>query len=119
MEKIIVDAEMLRGWAQMLKTHDFSEDEIALEAIRGVSPGGNFFESPHTLARYKTAFYQPLLSDWSNFENWQDGGSRTATDRASELWKKARDTFIPPPLDEGVRENLAAFMARRKAELAG
>ena len=119
MEKIIVDAEMLRGWAQMLKTRDFSEDEIALEAIRGVSPGGNFFESPHTLARYKTAFYQPLLSDWSNFENWQDAGSRTATDRASELWKKARDAFIAPPLDEGVRENLAAFMARRKTGLAG
>ena len=119
MEKIIVDAEMLRSWAEMLKKHEFSEEEIALEAIRGVSPGGNFFESPHTLARYKTAFYHPLLSDWSNFENWQDAGSRTATDRASVLWKKARDAFVAPPLEESIRENLAAFMARRKAELAG
>ena len=118
MEKIIIDAEMLRGWAEILKSSDFSDDDIALEAIRGVAPGGNFFDSPHTLARYKTAFYRPLVSDWSNFENWQDKGSQTATDRASLLWKQARDAFVAPPLDEGVRENLNAFVAQRKAELS-
>ena len=118
MEKIIIDAEMLRGWAEILKSSDFSDEDIALEAIRGVAPGGNFFDSPHTLARYKTAFYRPLVSDWSNFENWQDKGSQTATDRASLLWKQARDAFVAPPLDEGVRENLNAFVAQRKAELS-
>ena len=117
MEKIIIDAEMLRGWAEILKVGDFSEDEIALEAIRGVAAGGNFFDSPHTLARYKTAFYRPLVSDWSNFENWQDKGSLTATDRASILWKQARDAFVAPPLNESVREELHAYVARRKAEL--
>ena len=118
LEKIIIDAEMLRGWAEMLTRPDFSDEEIALDAIRGVAPGGNFFDSPHTLARYKTAFYRPLVSDWSNFENWQDRGSQTATDRASQLWKQARDAFVAPALDEGVREELAAYVARRKAELA-
>ena len=118
MEKIIIDAEMLRGWAEILKQSDFSDDEIALEAIRGVAAGGNFFDSPHTLARYKTAFYRPLVSDWSNFENWQDRGSKTATDRASILWKQARDAFVPPPLDEAVRDEISAFVTRRKHELA-
>ncbi len=40
---------------------------------RAFEPGGHFFGSAHTLARYETAFYRPLLSDWSNFENWQRG----------------------------------------------
>ena len=118
LEKIIIDAEMLRGWAEILKASDFSDDEIALVAIRGVAAGGNFFDSPHTLARYKNAFYRPLVSDWSNFENWQDKGSQTATDRASKLWKQARDAFVAPPLDEAVREELNAFVAKRKTELA-
>ena len=40
---------------------------------QGVEPGGHFFGSAHTLARYEKAFYRPLLSDWSNFESWTGG----------------------------------------------
>lgn len=117
MEKIIVDAEMLRGWAEMLKAPAFGDAEIGLDAIRGVAPGGNFFDQPHTLERYRTAFYTPLLSDWTNFENWQDAGSRDATTRASTLWKTARDAYEPPPLDPAVAENLDAFVAKRREEI--
>jgi trimethylamine--corrinoid protein Co-methyltransferase len=119
MEKIVVDAEMLRGWAEILKPQDFGDDEIALDAIREIPPGGHFFGSSHTLARYENAFYQPLLSDWSNFENWHDAGEKTATDRAHAIWRNARDGYNPPPLDEGVREAIDAYVAKRKEELRG
>jgi trimethylamine--corrinoid protein Co-methyltransferase len=117
LEKIVVDAEMLRGWAEILKPIDFTDEDIALDAIKAVAPGGHFFGSPHTLARYETAFYRPILSDWSNFENWRDAGSRSATQRATELWKKTREAYVPPPLDEGVREAVAAYVARRREEI--
>src|SRR6266481_3839377 len=32
MEKIVVDAEMLRGWAEILKTVSFTDDDIAVDA---------------------------------------------------------------------------------------
>ena len=117
LEKIIVDAEMLRGWAETLKPRDFSDEDLALETIRGVAPGGNFFDAPHTLARYRTAFYQPLLSDWSNFENWRDAGAKDATQRANAIWKKTLAAYEPPPLDAGVREAVQDFVARRRREL--
>lgn len=117
LEKIIVDAEMLRQWAETLRFRDFGDEEIGLEAIRGVKPGGNFFESEHTLARYRTAFYQPILSDWSNYENWRDAGARDATMRATDVWKRMRDAYVPPPLDPAVREAVAEYVARRKREL--
>ena len=34
LEKIVVDAEMLRGWAEILKPVDFSDDDLGLDAIR-------------------------------------------------------------------------------------
>src|SRR6516164_10050041 len=34
MEKIVVDAELLRGWAEILKPIDFSDDDLGLEAIK-------------------------------------------------------------------------------------
>jgi trimethylamine--corrinoid protein Co-methyltransferase len=117
-EKIVVDAEMLRTWAAILtRRRQVTDEEIALEAIGAVPPGGNFFVSPHTLARYQTAFYRPLLSDWSNYENWRDAGAKSATERALSIWKAARDGYVPPALDVDIRDALSAFVAQRKDQL--
>jgi trimethylamine---corrinoid protein Co-methyltransferase len=118
LEKIVVDAELLRNWAEILKPIGFNEDDLAVDAIKGVAAGGHFFGAPHTLARYESAFYRPLLSDWSNFENWRDAGSRTATDRATGIWKKLLADYVPPPLDPAMREAVAAYVERRTRELA-
>lgn len=116
-EKVVIDAEMLRGWADILKSRSFSDEDLALDAICDIPPGGHFFGSAHTIARYEHAFWRPILSDWSNFENWQDAGAKTATQRATDVWKKTLDAYEPPPLDPGVREAIADYVTRRKAEI--
>jgi trimethylamine--corrinoid protein Co-methyltransferase len=118
LEKIVVDAELLRNWAEILKPVSFSDDDLAVDAIKEVAAGGHFFGAPHTLARYESAFYRPLLSDWSNFENWRDAGSHTATERATGIWKKLLAGYVPPPLDPAIREGVAAYVERRTRELA-
>ena len=65
-------------------------------------PGGHFFGTAHTLERYETAFYRPLVSDWRNFETWQADGARTATQRANTIWKRLLAEAVPPPLDPAV-----------------
>ena len=117
LEKIVVDAELLRNWAEILKPVNFSDDDLAVEAIKDVAAGGHFFGSAHTLARYESAFYRPLLSDWSNFENWRDAGSQNATERATGIWKKLLAEFVPPPLDPAIKEAIEAYVARRTTEL--
>ena len=118
LEKIVVDAELLRNWAEILKPVNFSDDDLAVDAIKDIAAGGHFFGSAHTLARYESAFYRPLLSDWSNFENWTDAGARNATERATVIWKKLLAEFSPPPLDAAVREAISEYVARRTRELA-
>ena len=119
LEKIVVDAELLRNWAEILKPVSFEEDDLAVDAIKGVAAGGHFFGTPHTLARYEFAFYRPLLSDWSNFEIWTQAGAHNATERAMGIWKKLLAEYVPPPLDPAVREAVEAFVVRRTGELAG
>ncbi len=118
LEKIVVDAELLRSWAEILKPVSFDEEDLAVEAIKEVAAGGHFFGAAHTLARYESAFYRPLLSDWSSFEAWTEAGSRNATERATVIWKKMLAEYSPPPLDPAVREAVAAYVARRTSELA-
>ena len=115
-EKMIIDAEMCQMMAEFLKPLVVDDDTLALDAIREVGPGGHFFGAAHTLARYEAAFYQPLVSDWSNFETWEESGARTATERAHAIYHRLLKEFEPPPLDAGVDEELEAFCARRKEE---
>jgi len=117
LEKIVVDAELLRNWAEILKPVSFSDEDLAVEAIKGIAAGGHFFGAAHTLERYESAFYRPLLSDWSSFENWTDAGARNATQRATGIWKKLLAEYVPPPLDPAVREAIAAYVARRTREI--
>jgi trimethylamine--corrinoid protein Co-methyltransferase len=79
-----------------------------------VPPGGHFFGEPHTLERYEHAFYQPLLSNWQNFEAWQEKGAMDATQRATGIWKQALAEYAEPPMDPAVREALVEFVNRRK-----
>jgi trimethylamine---corrinoid protein Co-methyltransferase len=118
-EKIVLDVEMLQMMAETIQPIDVSPKEIAegLATIAGVPTGGHFFGAEHTLARYERAFYQPLLSNWQNYENWELAGGLNATQRATRIWQQALEAYQQPPLEPAVRESLDAFVARRKEEL--
>jgi trimethylamine---corrinoid protein Co-methyltransferase len=116
-EKLILDAEMLQQVARLLEPLVVNEEELGLDAIAEVGPGGHFFGSAHTLARYETAFYQPFLSDWRKFETWQQDGSRTATERANGIWKQLLAEYVPPPLDPGAAEALDEFIEGRRRDI--
>jgi trimethylamine--corrinoid protein Co-methyltransferase len=117
-EKLILDAELLQMQAAFLEPVALDEASLAFDAIEEVGPGGHFFGTAHTLERYETAFYTPILSDWRNFENWRDDGARTATERANLIWKQLLAEYRKPPIDEAVEEELAAYVARRKEAIA-
>jgi trimethylamine---corrinoid protein Co-methyltransferase len=115
-EKFITDIDLLQKIAEYLTPLDVSEDALAIEAIKDVGPAGHFFGTEHTQARYKDAFYSPIVSDWRNYETWAEAGSPTAYDKANMLYKKALEAYQAPVLDPAIDEEITAFVDRRKAE---
>jgi trimethylamine--corrinoid protein Co-methyltransferase len=115
-EKFVLDVELLQMMAETLRPIEVNEATLGLSAIREVEPGGHFFGAAHTLERYETAFYTPLVSDWRNYETWEESGAETATQRAHKIYKRVLAEFKPPPLDPAIKEELEAFIARRKEE---
>ncbi len=115
-EKTILDIELLQMVQSYLTPLDFSEDSFALQAIDEVGPGGHFFGTQHTQDRYKDAFYAPILSDWRNFESWQEAGEPTAFQKANQVWKQRLTAYEQPDLDVALREELDAFISTRKAQ---
>ena len=115
-EKMVLDADLLDMVAEFLRPLKVNDDELALDAIREVGPRGHFFGCAHTQARYRTAFFAPMISDWRNYESWREAGSPTAYDTAERLMHEHLNAYEPPAIDPAVREELEAFVARRKAE---
>ncbi len=115
-EKMVLDAELLQAMAEFLRPIEVNEDTLGLAAMREVGPGGHFFGAAHTLQRYETAFYAPLVSDWRNHESWRAAGSPDAARHANRIWKQLLAAFQPPPLDPAIREELDAYVAKRKEE---
>jgi len=115
-EKFVIDCEMLQQLAYYHQPVGVSDEDLAVKAIQEVGPTGHFLGSEHTQARYKTAFYSPFLSDWSNFENWEDAGALTTIQRANRIYKEALQNYEPPPMDTAAREELKMFVERRKRE---
>ena len=115
-EKFIVDVEMCQVIADLFKPVVVDESELALDAITEVGPGGHFFGAAHTLERYETAFYDPLVFERTNFEQWTEEGSQRTEERAEKTWRAALDSYAEPDLDDTIRAEMREFVDRRSAE---
>jgi len=115
-EKTIMDIDLLQMVSEFLQPVPTTTEDLALDAINDVGPAGHFFGTAHTLERYRDAFYSPILSDWRNYETWEESGSPTAIERANSEWKKRLASFEAPALDVAIEEELDAFVTKRKAE---
>ena len=117
-EKFIMDCEVFQQIQRYFEpqTYATTEDDIALDAIKSVGNDGHFFGIQHTQDRYTTAFYQPFASDWRNYEAWEAAGGVWTPERAHQIYQKILEDFEAPPLDVAIREELADFVDRRKAE---
>src|SRR5271167_222866 len=115
-EKMALDADLLAMVADFLRPLRVDPEELGLDAMREVGPGGHFFGAAHTQSRYRNAFFAPMISDWRNYETWREAGAPTAADAAERLYKEKLKTFTAPAIEPERLEALTAFVARRKAE---
>ena len=116
-EKFIIDIDMLQMMAETLKPIEVNETTMALDAIREAGHGGHFFGTAHTLANYTTAFYEPIVSDWSNFETWAENGEQTAYQRANKVYRQCLADYQQPPIDEQVKLSLEKYVVQRRQEI--
>ena len=117
-EKLIMDADRLGSYQKVLSLGLETDDNaFARDAYEEVAPGGHFLGSAHTMRNYQTAFYEPKLSDSENVESWEENGGKDMRLRAYERWNTMLEQYQAPPMDDGMKDALADFVARRKSEL--
>jgi trimethylamine--corrinoid protein Co-methyltransferase len=116
-EKFIVDVELLRMLHEVFAPLKIDEETLAYSAHQEVGQGGHFLGAAHTLERFRECFYRPLLSSTENYERWTRNGGKDAAARASDIWRKTLEEYEEPELDGGLKDDLKAFVDRRRKEL--
>ena len=116
-EKLVLDVEMLQQMSRLLEPPEVTDETLGFDAISGVPTGGHFFGESHTMDRYETAFYKPILSEWSNFESWSEAGALDTTTRATKVWKQALEEYTEPKMPDDRREAVTEYVERRKREI--
>jgi trimethylamine--corrinoid protein Co-methyltransferase len=116
-EKFIIDIEILRMLLVEFTPLEFDEASLAFDAHQEVGHGGHFLGCQHTMERFRTCFYRPLLSSSQNFDAWTKKGGKDAAARAGDIWRAQLESYEQPPLDDAIREELEEYVVRRRREL--
>src|SRR6476659_3737797 len=103
-EKFIVDVELLQMMQVEFKPLEIDEEALAFGAHEEVGSGGHFLGAMHTMERFRTCFYRPLLSSSENYERWMRNGSNDAAARATKIYQQRLEEYEQPPLDEAIRQ---------------
>ena len=105
--KAVIDDEIAQMLKRLKRGITFSEDELALQVIVQIKPGGSFMMSPHTAKRMKSEALLPRLADREAREIWEKKGSldthARATQRVSEILAQASPGLITAEVDMRIR----------------
>lgn len=116
-EKMIVDCEMLQMISRVLKPLEINQETLAVDDIRNIGPGGHYLGSELTMKRYGTAFYEPILTSWETYEDWQKAGATDLVTRADNIVQQLLEEYEEPVLEQSRREELDAYVESRREKI--
>ena len=80
--KAVIDDEIGQMLKRIKRGMEFNEENLAMEVITKVGPGGSYLVEPHTIKRMKTVALLTKLSDRDSRTEWQKkGGARYSSTR--------------------------------------
>jgi len=105
--KAAIDDEIAQMLKRLMRGITFNEEELALQVIAQIKPGGSFMMSPHTARRMKTEALLPRLADREAREIWEKKGSLDthahAMQRVNEILAHTGADLIPAEVEARLR----------------
>jgi trimethylamine--corrinoid protein Co-methyltransferase len=113
--KAVIDDEIALMNKRVVRGMDFSEENLALDVIADVGPGGDFMKAKHTKALMKTTAVLPSVADREMRARWEQNGRPLAHDRAlaraRSILGRANPAVWASELDERVRSEFPGIVA--------
>ena len=108
-EKFMMDLEIIRMIEYYFKGVSLTENDLALDAIRQVGPGGQFLTHPHTM---KNCRKDAWISNITVSGQGKQGVSpvQSMTEKIISQAEEMLSGYHPPELDDDVRSRLDSYL---------
>jgi trimethylamine--corrinoid protein Co-methyltransferase len=113
--KAVIDDEMAQMMKRMKHGVSFTDEDLAVNLIKEIGPGGSFITAKHTISRMKTEAVMTKIADRDARTIWVKKG---ATDTQTKAMKKAKEIMttntaplISPEVDSAIREAFPGLIA--------
>lgn len=101
--KAVIDDEMAQMMKRMKRGISFSDDDLAVDLIKQIGPGGSFIKPKHTSARMKTEIVMTRIADRDARSIWEKKGSLDtqahAMNKVKDIMSKNLEPLISPEVD--------------------
>ncbi|MEW6402269.1 MAG: trimethylamine methyltransferase family protein [Chloroflexota bacterium] len=113
--KAVIDDEMGLMLKRMKCGISFTDDDLAINLIQEIGPGGSYITAKHTIKRMKTEAVMTKIADRDARTIWAKKGSTDTHTRAMKRVKEIMSTntalLIPPEVDEKIRAEFAGLVS--------
>jgi trimethylamine--corrinoid protein Co-methyltransferase len=102
----VIDNEIAMMLKRVVRGMNFSEENLALDDIQKIGPGGMFMATPRTMKLMRDTAFMPQVADRQDRQTWSEAGGRDAYERAMSIARKTLAKQPKPLLSAEVEERL-------------
>ena len=114
LSKMVLDCEYIKMIRRIISGIAIDKDDLAMEVIKDVEPGGEYITHRHTLDNCRKSLSQSILFDRQSRESWNMAGSRRIQELADEKVLEVLANHQVIPLEESVRENIREIVGESR-----
>ena len=104
LESVVMCDEIIGMVKRILKGIRISDEDMAIDVIHRVGPGGHFISDLHTLEHFRNEQWSPSILVRQNFSEWEKNGKKDMGMRLNEVVKNILETHKPELLSQEVQD---------------
>jgi trimethylamine--corrinoid protein Co-methyltransferase len=113
--KAVIDNDIALMLKRIGRGFEFREENLALDLIAEVGPGGMFADTDHTLERMRTTMHLTDIADRNPREQWQEGGAldsqARSMNRVKDILTQDNPGTFSPEIDARIRSEFIGMVA--------
>ncbi len=113
LEKLVFDDEVVAHALRFVRPVSVKEDLPAAPLLEELVRDKHLLTSEHTLSHWPDELYLPgPMVDRTNWDQWQEQGSKSWRDRAVEVVEETLAAYDEPPLDSALHRDVQDMFRR-------
>ena len=113
--KAVIDNDIALMLKRIRRGFEFSEENLSLDLIAEIGPGGMFADSEHTLERMRTTMHLTEIADRDPRQQWQEAGAQDtqarAMSRVKEILTRENPAVFSADVDQQIRAQFSGMVS--------